>query len=104
MSSPRIFQVPPVLFDLITDHSLENGTVGIEENLMQRRKVNNSISKGKFPGRKPDSMKFGTLSLNSTTTQEEFCTMSVNPKPLNLRPDARLKIRVCQIGGESKCR
>ena len=37
------------------DHSLEDGTAGIEDKLLQSHNVNNFISKGKFPGPRPDS-------------------------------------------------
>ena len=43
------------------DHTLEDGTAGIEDKLLQIHNVNNFISNGKFPGPGLDSTKFGSL-------------------------------------------
>ena len=43
------------------EHTLEDGTVCIEDKLLQNHNVNNSTSKGKFPGLRLDSTKFGPL-------------------------------------------
>ena len=34
---------------VITEHSLEDGTVGVEDKLLQSLNLNDSISKGNFP-------------------------------------------------------
>ena len=55
-----------------TDHSLDAGTVGIEENLLQSRKVNNSPRGADCPIHRPDSSKLSTLWLGLITSQEEL--------------------------------
>ena len=43
------------------EHTLEDGTVCIEDKLLQNHNVNNFTSKDKFPGLRLDSTKFGPL-------------------------------------------
>ena len=43
------------------EHTLEDGTVRIEDKLLQNHNVNNFTSKDKFPGLRLDSTKFGPL-------------------------------------------
>ena len=86
------------------DRSLEDGTAGIEDKQLQRHKVNNFISKGKFPGQRPDSTKFGSLWLSATMSQEEIGTVSDVSNSRNHKLDAKLKILVCQDTAESECR
>lgn len=78
------------MFDPVTHHSLEDGTAGIEDSPLQGINVNNSISKGKFPGSRPDPTKFGTLWRSTTTSPEEICTVSDGSNSRNFKLDARL--------------
>ena len=85
-------------------HSLEDGTACIEDKLLQSHNLNNFISKGKFPGERPDSTKVGSLWLSATMSQEEIGTVSDGSNSRNHKLDAKLKMLVCQDTAESECR
>ena len=86
------------------DHTLEDGTAAIEDKMLQSHKVNNFISKGKFPGPRLDSTKFGSLWLSATMSQEEIGTVSDGSNSRNHKLDSKLKKLVCQDTAESECR
>ena len=65
----------PVIFDTEHRSFLDDGTVRVENNMLQSRIVNNSPRMANCPIHRRISLKLGTLRLRSTTSQEELCTM-----------------------------
>ena len=65
----------PLSFDPNHDHSLEDGTVSIEDNLLQSRSGNKSPRRADCLVHRPDSLRVSVVWLCSTAYQEELRTM-----------------------------